>query len=236
MQSRSLLDFAPPTEEFAEQVREYLRRGEGGADLLYEHRLLSQNDRNIFKKEILKAKNEEEKLRFAGYLKSLDISDYDDFLLEKAMSILKSKPKGNRPEDVGNHYELALSIARALGTDAAPLLPEIESLIASPPTRDLLFLSRLKDVRDIITGKKLRDGPVAKNGSGPLGSWYKKPSGSSSRDGRNVDSTRPVRSQAKAAPTQTSAATTASRIQWLLMIVIVAVVLGLFWLLLKPRK
>jgi len=102
MQSRSVLDFAAPTEEFAEQVRSYLRASEldsfsPPADLLFEHRLLSEADNNVLRQSMSPKQTEEEKVQWALNLHDYGISDWDAFLIEYARSVLKSRPPSNAP-------------------------------------------------------------------------------------------------------------------------------------------
>jgi hypothetical protein len=241
-QSRSLLDFAPPTPTFANQVRLYIKQSSliafAAADLLYEHRLLSQGDIDILEKNISKAKNEDEKIRLVGFLKSYGVSDYDSFLLEKARSILRSNPKSNTPEDINDHYGVALTIASGLGPDAVSLLPEIETLIANPLIRDLGFLPRLEDVRSYITGKNPRQGRFAKNGSGPLSSWLMdrntKRSETDSSSSESLTTSKRSIDQKLYLPTLNEEPT--SPTPWSMIVVGVVAVLGLLWLLLKKRK
>ena len=113
-QSRSLLDFASPTEEFAAEVRNYLGVSKLDdlthvADLLYEHRLLSESDKDVLRQSMTQVQTEEEKIRFAQALHDYGVSDWDAYLIERAMSVLKSMPPSNAPEDIVLFYRCASS-------------------------------------------------------------------------------------------------------------------------------
>ena len=175
-QGRSLLDFAAPTKAFAEQVRRYLRKGgqegEAGADLLYEHRLLEDGDREFLVQQMSRKESRDERLRYACFLKGLDIAEFDGFLLEEAKILLNTRPRDYSPEEVTDHYGIALAIASTLGPDAVVLLPEIESIMADPLIQNSGLVPRFEDARSHINGVKSRQVRLARNGSGPLGSWF----------------------------------------------------------------
>jgi hypothetical protein len=168
-QSRSLLDYAAPTQEFAEQVRKYLNQSLDdsfrAADLLYEHRLLTNADKEALRQ----LKPPEDRGRdLEGWAVGMCYYGMLDGL-EIAKKALSKEPQGEIPEEIIAHYGDSLGIAGSIGPDAAILLPEIEALIAHPKISSSGYLNHFKYARDAITGKAARQTRSAINGSGPLG-------------------------------------------------------------------
>lgn len=167
-QSRSLLDFAPPTEEFAEQVRTYIKESPWiafrAADLLYEHRLLTDADKEALREWRPDAGRESDLERWATGMCVFGMPD-GWAIVKKALS---KKPQGETPEKITDQYLGFLWIASQLGPDAAILLPEIETLIANPLIISSGYLQKFEYARDVITGKEPRQSRYAINGSGPL--------------------------------------------------------------------
>ena len=170
-QSRSVLDFAPATPAFAEQVRPFLKRSIwvafAAADLLYEHRLLNEGDKQILRD----AKPQEEKKaeleRWALGVSSFDMTEG----LEIAKRCLASGLAGDSPESIIQQYRMGLEVANMLGARAAILRPELESVMAHQAIKNAGYLGQFQFALDAVTGKHAQHGRAAVNGSGPLGSW-----------------------------------------------------------------
>lgn len=172
-QARSILDFAKPTEEFASEVRKYLSisnpRITGEAvKLLHEHRLLSEQDKNVMRQLMSSAKTENEKIRYAQSLYGYGITDWEEFLIENAKSILEKKPDSNDPENVITFYESALITAGLLKTKAELLTPLLNALVEYMKDKCPGYLPHAKSARDAVLGLAPDDFACAKNGSGPL--------------------------------------------------------------------
>lgn len=172
-QARSILDFASPTEAFASQVREYMvntnyRLTWEAAPLLYEHRLLSEADKNIIRQSMASITVEGHKIDFAQQMRKFGIDDWDDMLIENAKMILESKPKSNKSEDVINFYASAMGTARALKTKAYSLSPLLGALVVYMEKNCPSYLAHAKSAKDAVNGLVAEDYEEAKNGSGPL--------------------------------------------------------------------
>jgi hypothetical protein len=172
-QARSILDFAKPTEEFATEIRKYIStsnpRATGEAvKLLHEHRLLSEQDKNVMRQLMSTAKTENEKVRYAQSLYSFEITDWEDFLISNAKFILERKPNSNDPEDVITFYESALRTAGLLKTKAEVLIPLLNALVEYMKDKCPGYLPHAESARDAVLGLAPDDFAYAKNGSGPL--------------------------------------------------------------------
>jgi hypothetical protein len=172
-QARSILDFAAPTEAFASEIREYMSVenpnfvGEA-ANLLFEHRLLSESDKDIMRQLMSLAKNENEKIRYAQDIQKYGITDWNDLLIENAKQILEAKPKSNNPDDVFNFYGSAIKTASLLKTKAQELSPFLNRLVDYMEKNCPNQLRNAEYARDSVSGLIADDYQEAKNGSGPL--------------------------------------------------------------------
>lgn len=233
-QSRSLLDFAAPTQAFADQTRVYIKKSIweafAAADLLYEHRLLTNADKQALRDWRPAVGPELE--RWALGVSSLGLLDG----LEIAKKVLAAQPQGDTPEEITRPYLNFLRIANTLGTEAAQLLPEIEALIANPAIKSSGYLTHFENARDIVTGKKARQGRVAKNGSGPLSPWLV--AETSKQPGTTSSTVLPPlnRKAPSTAPTATPSEEPASSTPWSIIVVLIVAATGLLWLLVKKRK
>lgn len=234
VQARSLLDYAAPTEDFAEQIRKYLREGQGGADLLYEHRLLTDADKEVMRQ--LRPVEDRERdlenwaigLSAFGMLDGLDIA-------KKALS---KKPQGETPEEITRTYLRFLRMANYLGPDAAVFLPEIEALISDSAIISSGYLNHFEYARDVISGKQPRQGRYAVNGSGPLSLWLKsenleKPESRVPVSKSSPELKKPTEQEPKLT-TETEESPQPTR--WALVAVVILAALGLLWVLLRKRK
>lgn len=237
-QSRSVLDFAPATPVFAEQVRPFLKRSIwvafAAADVLYEHRLLNEGDRKILREARPPGEKQAELERWALGVSSFEMTEG----LEVAKSCLASGLAGDSPENIIQQYRMGLEVANMLGAHAAILLPELELIIANPAIKNAGYLGQFEFARDVVSGKKARQGRAAVNGSGPLGSWFEtglqptqgtSPAGPEhGMNGAGVPAVKSARSLQVDEPAWPTAK----------MIVSVIVVAGaaLLWLLLKRRS
>lgn len=172
-QARSILDFSAPTEAFASEVRKYMsdknyRPTWEAADLLFEHRLLSEADKNTIRQSMASIKIEGHKIDFAQQMHRFGITDWDDMLIENAKIILESKPKSNKSEDVINFYASAMGTARALKTKAHSLSPLLDALVVYMEENCPSYLAHAKSAKDAVNGLVAEDYEEAKNGSGPL--------------------------------------------------------------------
>jgi hypothetical protein len=238
-QSRSLLDFAPATPTFADQVRIYITQSPwvafAAADLLYEHRLLTDLDKQALREWHPDADRGPDLERWARGVSSFGMLDG----LEVAKRTLAAEPHGETPEEIIRQYRSGLEIANLLGADAAVLLPLIESLIANPKIKASGYLNNFEYARDVISGKQPRQGRYAVNGSGPLSPWL---IATSQELPETTDLSATERSAAPRKPiNQKPAPSTAveepsSSTRWPLVAAVVVAALGLLWVLLKKRK
>lgn len=238
IQARSLLDFAPSSSAFADQVRKYMQQPLSTAfvvaDLLYEHRLLSDEDKETLRKW---RPDPDQELELEGWAVGMSLFDMPDGL-EIAKKALSKKPQGETPKEIMRPYLNLLRIANHLGPDAAVLLPEIEALIAESKIITSGYLKNFEYARDVITGKEPRQGRYAINGSGPLSPWLASASLEKSESGASVSKPspelkRPTEQERKQA-TQTEGSAASTR--WPVVAVVIVAALGLLWLLIKSRK
>jgi hypothetical protein len=172
-QARSILDFAAPSEAFASEVREYMSVknpnfvGEA-ANLLFEHRLLSESDKDIMRQLMSLAKNENEKIRYAQDIQKYAITDWNELLIDNAKKILEAKPKSNNSDDVINFYGSAIKTASLLKTKAQELSPLLNTLVDYMEKNCPNQLRNAEYARDAVIGLVAEDYQEAKNGSGPL--------------------------------------------------------------------
>jgi hypothetical protein len=238
VQARSLLDYAPSSPAFADQVRKHINQSLSdsfaAADLLLEHRLLTDADKEALR-QLRPAEDREYDLgNWAIGMSSFGMLDG----LEIAKKALSKKPQGETPEEITSPYLRFLRMVNNLGPDAAVLLPEIEALIANPKIISSGYLKNFEYAKDVITGKEPRQGRYAVNGSGPLSPWLKsgnfeksEPSASVSKPSTELK--RPAEQKPKlTTPIEESAPLT----RWPVVAVVVVAALGLLWLLLKKRK
>jgi hypothetical protein len=175
-QARSILDFAEPSEEFASEVRKYMidtnyRSTWEAADLLFEHRLLSEADKNIIRQSMASIKIEGHKIDFAQNMRRrYGITDWDDMLIENAKMILESRPDKNTPDDIANFYGSALETARLLKTKAHILALALDELLGYLEKNCPRCIPFFKSTRDSVLGLTTDhfEPELAKNGSGPL--------------------------------------------------------------------
>ena len=172
-QARSILDFSAPTEAFASEVRKYMsdknyRSTWEAADLLFEHRLLSETDKNTIRQSMASIKIEGHKIDFAQQMHRFGITDWDDMLIENAKIILESKPQSNKSEDVIKFYASAMGTARTLKTKAHSLSPLLDALVVYMEKNCPSYLAHAKSAKDAVNGLVAEDYEEAKNGSGPL--------------------------------------------------------------------
>ena len=170
VQARSLLDYAPATPAFADQVRKYINLNQSrddsfsAADLLYEHRLLSDADKEALRQLRPPEEREYDLEGWAVGMSSLGMLDG----LEIAKKALSKEPQGETPEEITRPYLNFLRIANYLGPDAALLLPEIEALISHPKIISSGYQKKFEYARDVITGKASHQGRCGINSSGSL--------------------------------------------------------------------
>jgi hypothetical protein len=173
-QARSILDFAKPSSEFASEIRKYISVSESrttgvALTLLYEHRLISEQDKGVMRQLMALTRNDKEKVRYAQNLYAHHrITDWEDFLIEKAKLDLKARPENDDPESIAEFYKSALATARILKTNAQPLLPLLNELIEYINVKIPSHLPRVESARDAVLGLAPDDVAYAKNGSGPL--------------------------------------------------------------------
>lgn len=237
IQSRSVLDFAPATPVFAEQVRPFLKRAPllayAAADLLYEHRLLTDADKQLLRELKPDAQDHKSLERWAKETSGLEMTDG----LQIAKSVFESGLSGESPEEIITQFGDSLGVVYALGTDASILTPQLESLIANPVIKSSGYLAHFENARDIVSGKQARQGRVAKNGSGPLSPWLlaaapPQPEVNPMPD-RGANSTKA--SDFKSAPKSMGEGPSSSP-PWVVIVVLITAVLGLVWLLIKRRS
>ena len=238
IQARSLLDYAPATPAFADQVRKYvnlsLDNSFRAADLLFEHRLLTDADKEALR-QLKPAENQEYDL--GNWAIGMNLFG-EQVGLEFVKQALSKEPQGETPEEITRPYLHYLWIANKLGSDAAVWLPEIEALIAHPKIISSGYQKNFEYAKDVITGKEPRQGRYAINGSGPLSPWLKSGNFEKSEPGASVSKPstelkRPAEQKPKlTTPVEKSAPLT----RWPVVVAVVVAVLGLLWLLLKKRK
>jgi hypothetical protein len=238
VQARSLLDYAPSSPAFADQVRKYIHQSRwvafAAADLLYEHRLLTDADKEDLRELRPDADRESDLARWAVGMGSLGMLDG----LEIAKKALSKKPHGKTPEEITDPYLNFLRIVNSLGPEAAILLPEIEALIADPFIISSGYLQKFEYARDVLTGKEPRQGRYAVNGSGPLSPWLEseslgKPESGVPGSKPSPELKRPTEQEPKLI-TETEKSPSPTR--WPLVAVVILAVLGLLLVLLKERK
>lgn len=173
-QARSILDFAKPTEQFGNAVRDYLNESKPetaslAAYLLYEHRLLTKSDLDILRTIIDAADKPESK---SSALISLSFYGVTDGL-ENSREILRRKPASNEAAKIVTQYSNALDFITMLGPEVNSLLVDLDALILEIDKLQIGeskfgLLTKFQYARDILTGKESLQVRLAKNGSGPL--------------------------------------------------------------------
>lgn len=166
-QARSLLDFAAPTDQFAENIRSYLDKNDpskmaAAIDLLFEHRLLNDVDKEILRDSVYSAKSEEEKRRGLMGLSAYGMTDG----LEVAREILRSEPKFTNYEQLIKQYRDALNFLINMGPMAESLLADLDLLISRMEKSQVGMLNKLEYARDVVTGKQIAQARFPRNGSG----------------------------------------------------------------------
>lgn len=235
-QSRSLLDFAAPTQAFADQTRAYLKKSFweafAAAGLLYEHRLLTDTDKQVLRD--WRPDSDSELESWAVGVSEFGMQDG----LEVAKKALSKKPQGETPEEIFGQYGNSLGIAGSLGTEASVVLLDIEALIANSTIKSSGYLTIFENVRDIVAGKKPLQGRYAKNGSGPLSPWLK--SEGTEKQERDASASEPSQNSKRSTQQEPNPTTQVEKsplpTRWQLVAVFIAVALGLLWVLLKKRK
>lgn len=229
-QSRSVLDFAPATPAFAEQVRPFLNGSPwvafAAADLLYEHRLLQDADKQIVRGLKPSEESAGELERWARGVSSFDMTDG----LEIAKRCLASSPRGESPESIVEQYRNGLAIVTALGEQAISLLPELESLIANPAIKTAGCLGQFEYARDVVSGKQPRPLRAAKNGSGPLTDTTGMQGGKPRKAAVNASPPKGIPKTANIGKTDQPPN---SSIPWSIIFVLIVAATGLLWLLAK---
>jgi len=173
-QARSILDFAKPTEQFGNDVRNYLNESRPetaslAAYLLYEHRLLTKSDLDILRTIIDATDKPESK---SNALISLSFYGATDGL-EDAREILRRKPASNEAQKIVTQYSNALDFITMLGPEVSSLLVDLDALILEIDKLQIGeskfgLITKFQYARDLITGKESMQVRLAKNGSGPL--------------------------------------------------------------------
>lgn len=237
-QARSLLDFAPSSSAFSDQVRKYMHQPLStafrAADLLFEHRLLTDADKETLRERQPDTNQESELERWAVGMSSFGMLDG----LEIAKNALSKKPQGETPEEISSQYGNSIAIASLLGPDAAILLPEIKSLIADPAIISSGYLNHFEYVRDVISGKQPRQVRTAINGSGPLSPWLEsesleKPESGVPNSKPSPELKRPTEQEPKLI-TETEESPSPTR--WPVLVAVIVAAFSLLWVLLKKRK
>ncbi|MBB5353144.1 hypothetical protein HNR46_003398 [Haloferula luteola] len=237
-QARSLLDFAPSSAAFADQLRDYIDQSPwvalAAADLLYEHRLLSEEDKGILREWRPDAEHGSDLNRWALGVSSVGMLDGLD-VAKKALAI---PPQGETPEEIIRQYGNGLEIANLLGPDASALLRNIEALVAHPKVISSGYLQKFEYARHVINGREPRQGRYAVNGSGPLSPWLASESLEKPESG--VPGSKPSPELKKPSEQEprliTETEKSSSPTWWPLVAVVILAVLGLLWVLLKKRK
>jgi hypothetical protein len=173
-QARSILDFAKPTEQFGNEVRNYLNGSRPetaslASYLLYEHRLLTKSDLDILRTIIDTTNKPESK---SNALMSLSFYGATDGL-ENAREILRRKPASNEAQKIVTQYSNALDFITMLGPEVHSLLVDLDALIFEIDKLQIGeskfgLMTKFQYARDLITGKESMQVRLAKNGSGPL--------------------------------------------------------------------
>lgn len=173
-QARSILDFAKPTEQFGNDVRDYLNESKPetaslAAYLLYEHRLLTKSDLDILRT-LIDAEDKPENKSSA--LISLSFYGATDGL-ENAREILRRKPASNEAPKIVTQYSNALDFITMLGPEVNSLLVDLDALILEIDKLQIGeskfgLMTKFQYARDILTGKESLQVRLAKNGSGLL--------------------------------------------------------------------
>ncbi len=249
-QARSLLDYAPATPKFAEQVRKYIANDSlsgafSAADLLYEHRLLTDADKEALRK---MRPLEDEKYNLESWAAGMAaLGNHDGLeIIKKALS---QKPHGDTPEEISDPYLKFLFILYDLGPEAATLLPEIEALIADPAIISSGCLNHFEYARDVIRGKEQRTIRNAVNGSGHLSSWLldeelKKSEPNVSLPEQSLGlkkTTGQIPTPQNPNPQKTNPEQVAPAVEstifsgWPVYVVVIPILLGLLWMLIKKR-
>lgn len=237
IQARSLLDYAPSSPTFADQVRKYIHEPLStafvAANLLYEHRLLTDADKETLRK---LRPDENQGLDLEGWAVGMSSLGMPDGL-EIAKKALSKKPHGKTPEEITDPYLNFLRIVNFLGPDAALLQPEIEVLIADPLIISSGYLQKFEYARDVINGKEPYQGRYAINGSGPLSPWLI--SSDQKQSGTSIE-------QSQSSPREkstdqkpdflTSSKNSSSSTPWPLVTAVIVVLSALLWAWLKKRK
>lgn len=236
-QSRSVLDFAPATPVFADQVRPFLKRSAwvafAAADLLYEHRLLHDTDKQILRDVKPNEEAGEEILRWAKGVSSFEMTDG----LEAAKRCLASTPTGESLESIVVQYRNGLAIATALGEKAIGLLPHLEALIANPIVEGAGYHEHFEYARDVVSGKQPRQGRVAKNGSGPLSTWLVADASKQTKStGQAIPQPSPKKQGIESKPSSTLSQQPASPTPWSIIVALMVAAVGLLLSLLKRRS
>lgn len=167
-ESRSVLNYALPTESLAHQVRPYLKGPKDvpldAARLLYEHRLLREEDKAILSERYATITELEEQGQWAGSLAEMGMADG----LKYSKQTLLAEPSSKNPETFIDFYGAALKVMWKLGPAAKSLLPDLEYRMANLGKFRTEYVSHFEHAHDIAAGKKQPDYPIARNGSGWL--------------------------------------------------------------------
>lgn len=173
-QARSLLDFASPSEQFEQNVRNYMTKSSpktaaSAAYLLFEHKVLTNTDIDTLRA-IIGATDETESKRLA--LISLSYYGATDGITI-AQDILRSEPKSYIYEKIVAQYRDALDLMQNLGPAAESLLPDLDALItkittSQPDKAERRILIKMQYAHDLVNGKQPMQERFAANGSGPL--------------------------------------------------------------------
>jgi hypothetical protein len=241
-QSRSLLDFAAPSEKFASEVRKYVSpsnpRSTGEAvNLLFEHRLLSDSDKDVLRQLMPSVGTEEDKIRYALTMHSYGITDWDAFLLDKAEKLLTEPPLSNEVEVIADHYSLPLALARG-GIASDKIAAGLSTIKSRLEVSHVGLHNVFEGALEVASGQKLASQPIAKNGSGFLNQSLA-PNGKQVEGNPNPSEQSPP--TPKKAPEAKPSLTTpseepASSTPWSIIVVLIVAAIGLLWLLLKKRK
>ncbi len=167
-QSQILLNYTSATPELAGQLRSYLKASPlvayAAAGLLFEHRLLTEEDRDQLRTLLNSASTQDELLRWASETSVFGMTDG----LSVAKLQIESPPPVGEPRAILDHYWAALKVAQNLGTKAGAMQPGLETLVRHPSVAGTGLAEKFEYALDIVTGKQQRQFAMAKNGSGPL--------------------------------------------------------------------